>query len=198
MVTGVGEMSGVFSSLRHRGNGHGAGHARGADEHVDLVFGHQLARVAPGGGGVGGVVEHDELDLAPGNLGMLGDGGADPLFVRNAERGDGPDSELMKPILRSAARACDAVSASTVATRRWWSFFISGFREGCVQETCCAAFLARLFGALLFGRCKRHSGRVRRIPGTPLPRMSPASLLLYFAAGSTRYSSHLGKLLVNG
>jgi uncharacterized membrane protein len=51
--------------------------------------------------------------------------------------------------------------------------------------------LALLLLALLSGTGATNTGY------SPV-RMSPASLLLYFAAGSTRYSSHLGTLSVNG
>ena len=86
MVTGVGEISGTLSLPRDRGDRHGAGHARGADQHVDLVLDHQLARIAAGGGRVGCIVQHDQLDLAAGERRMLGQGRADALLVRNAER----------------------------------------------------------------------------------------------------------------
>jgi hypothetical protein len=59
------------------------------DEHVDLVFSHELARVAPSGGGIRSIVEHDELDLAAADFRMLCNGCAYALFVRHAERSDG-------------------------------------------------------------------------------------------------------------
>jgi hypothetical protein len=69
---------------------HRIGNARASDEHVDLVLGHELARIAAGGGGIGRVVEHDQLHLAAGELRMLGDGRADALLIGNAERRDRP------------------------------------------------------------------------------------------------------------
>ncbi|RQO40073.1 hypothetical protein DBV14_29690 [Variovorax sp. KBW07] len=51
-------------------------------------------------------------------------------------------------------------------------------------------FLALLFLALLSGALL--SGARATDTGYSPPRMSPASLLLYFAAGSTRCHSHVG------
>jgi hypothetical protein len=57
------------------------------------------------------------------------------------------------------------------------------------------------FDAVCFWGCCFGAGSFRARAtdtGYSPPRMSPASLLLYFAAGSTRYQSHLGTLLVCG
>ena len=73
---------------RHRGDRHGAGHAGGADQRVDLVVGDELARVARGDRRVGRVVEHDQLHLVPGHQRMLRQRRLDTLGVGNAEAGD--------------------------------------------------------------------------------------------------------------
>jgi hypothetical protein len=56
--------------LAHLRDGDGGRHARRAHEHVDLLLLDQLARVAARGGGVGGVVQHDQLHLAAADLGL--------------------------------------------------------------------------------------------------------------------------------
>eukprot|EP01022_Parablepharisma_sp_SALTPOND_P035227 TRINITY_DN945_c0_g1_i1.p1 TRINITY_DN945_c0_g1~~TRINITY_DN945_c0_g1_i1.p1 ORF type:complete len:1221 (+),score=475.85 TRINITY_DN945_c0_g1_i1:429-4091(+) len=48
---------------RHVGHGQRRRHGSRADDQVDLVLGHQAARILAGLGGIGGVVEDDQLDL---------------------------------------------------------------------------------------------------------------------------------------
>ena len=101
----VGRSSASWSRAPPRAMAIAPGTPDGADHHVDLVLLDQLARVAAGGGRVGGVVEQDQLNL------LAADG---PLvLVRRpscrARKGcratSRPLSEVMKPMVMSACAA---------------------------------------------------------------------------------------------
>jgi hypothetical protein len=62
-------------------------HARGPEQHVDLVLGDEAARVAGGLHRVGGVVEHDHVELVSGDALRPQ---RERRLLRQAERRQGP------------------------------------------------------------------------------------------------------------
>src|SRR5207302_5879850 len=68
-----------------------------ADQEIDLFFFNELARVAGRGGGIGAVVELDQLDFLAVDLALVFYRGLDAAAVRDADRGAGSTERRHEP-----------------------------------------------------------------------------------------------------